>query len=413
VAYSNGARVELTGQSIELEERLRPITDEMNSYPLRVNRETWLVNTASAEEEAALLIDYCRQLTHDCTFRPNSPGDCAKALFTVKGIKPPRLSKVTKRPLTDKDTLTELIHEGVPLAGGICDARSAITCRGQLRAWRKYAEAGQVQTVWNSLGCPHGRYTSENPSLTNRIQPIRETIEPDPGYSFLSLDLSQAEYCTWASLSGDLVLGQSFIDGEDFHTVTAAAVKELVPSWDFHGEEPRQAGKTLNFALLYQMTEFTLSRRLGCSLETAGTISKAYFRRAKTASRHLKRVLAVAKERGYVETYYGRRRYCSDYQNGISDRDAHEVEKTLVNHYIAGSTAEFLKWKSVYVHEALRQAGLTNADVRLSLNIFDEAIWQVRDDLLDEVRATIEPIWFRKETGFLPFRAEVKIGKSW
>jgi len=410
MAYSNNARIELTGQSRILEERLIPITAELNEKSLRVNPITWKVKLEEAEEEAALSIDFCRQMAHNGTFRPNSSADCAKALYH-NGTKP-RLSK-TGKPLTDRDTLTELAYEGSALAGGIIDARSDISRRSQLRAWKPFALQGFVQSVWNSLGTPHGRYTSEAPSLTNRIIPIRETIEADPGHSFMSLDLSQAEYCTWASLSGDLLLGQSFIDGEDFHSTTAVAVKELVPSWDFHGEEPRQAGKTLNFALLYQMTEFTLSRRLGCSLETAGTISKAYFQRARTASRHLKRVLEMAKERGYVETYYGRRRYCSEYQSGVSGRDAHEIEKTLVNHYIAGSTAEFLKWKSVYAHEALRQAGFTNVDVWLSLNMFDEAIWQVRDDLLDEVRAIIEPIWFRKEKGFLPFRAETKIGKTW
>jgi DNA polymerase-1 len=413
VAYSNGARVELTGPSVELEERLRPITDEMNRHPLRVNRETWLVNTASAEEEAALLIDYCRQLTHDCTFRPNSSADCAKALFTAKGIKPQRLSKVTKRPLTDKDTLTELIHEGVPLAGGICDARSAITCRGQLRAWRKYAEAGQVQSTWNSLGAPHGRYTSELPSLTNRIVPIRETIEPDEGFSFLSLDLSQAEYVVWASLSGDLNLGTAFLEGKDFHSEMARAVRETVPSWDLNGVPERAAGKVLNFALLYQMGEYALARKLGCPTEIAKQIIEAYFAKAPTALSYIKRSLHAARKNGYVSTFYGRRRYCPEYQNGIGGREAHEIEKTLWNHICAGTSAEFLKGKQVKVWETLRQMGLAEADVRLSLNVFDECVFHVRDSLLKEVREITEEVWRRKEPGFLPFGTEIKTGKNW
>jgi len=411
--YSGNPRIVLTRESAELEKRLEPITAEMNAHALRVNKRTWERNLEEAETEAALLIDYCRQLSNDYSFRPNSPADCARVLFAEKGTKAPKLSKISGRPITDRDTLTELIHEGVPLAGGICDARSAITCRGQLRAWRKYAEAGQVQTFWNSLGQPHGRYTSELPSLTNRIVPIRETIEPDQGFSFLSLDLSQAEYVVWASLSGDLNLGAAFLEGKDFHTEMARAVRETVPSWDLNGVPERDAGKVLNFALLYQMGEFALARKLGCPTEVARQIIEAYFAKAPTALSYIKRSLHAAKKNGYVQTFFGRRRYCPEYQNGIGGREAHEIEKTLWNHICAGTSAEFLKWKTVWVYEALRAERVPTTAARLSLNIFDEAIYQVRDDLLEEVRAIIEPIWFRKERGFLPFKAQIKIGKTW
>ena len=413
MAYSNDAKVELTRESAELEARLEPVTAEMNEKPLRVNLQTWQHNLEEAETEADLSIDFCRQMAHDGSFRPNSSADCARVLYP-NGTKPLRVSKATRRPLTDKDTLAELAHEGISLAAGIIDARSDISRRGQLRAWKPFAQLGFVQSTWNSMGCPHGRYTSEGPSLTNRIVPIRETIEPDEGFSFLSLDLSQAELVTWASLSGDLTLGEDFLEGRDFHLETAKAIKELVPGWDLRGQELRDAGKTINFALLYQMTEFTLARKLGCPPEIAAQIFKAYFQRAKTATRYIQRVLSVAKETGFVQTFYGRRRYCPpDFQNGISEREAHEVEKTLWSHVNAGSAAEYLKWKTVWIYEALRAAHVPASSARLSLNVFDEAIWQVRDDLLDEVRAIIEPIWFRKEKGFLPFRAEVKIGKSW
>ena len=262
------------------------------------------------------------------------------------------------------------------------------------------------------MGQPHGRYTSESPSLTNRIVPIRATVEPDPGFSFLSMDLSQAELVTWASLSGDLTLGEDFLEGRDFHLETAKAIKAVVPGWDLRGQELRDAGKTINFALLYRMTEFTLARKLGCPLPVATQIFKAYFRRAKTATRFIERVLNVAQERGFAETYYGRRRYC-DFQNGLRETEVHELGKTLWSHVNCGTAAEYLKWKTVWVYEALRAERVPTTAVRLSLNIFDEAIYQVRDDLLDEVRTIIEPIWFRKERGFLPFKAQIKIGKTW
>ncbi|SRR6266404_3015250 len=413
MTYSNGARVELTGLSVELEDRIKPITDEMNAKPLRVNRKTWEKNIKAAEEEVDILLDFCRQLAHDSSFRPNSPADCAQVLFTKKGIKPPRISKVTGRPSTDADTLTELAYQGISLAGGILDARSGISQLGQLKKWKSYADYGCVQTLWNSLGAPHGRYTSQNPSLTNRIPAIRETIEPDPGFSFLSLDLAQAEFITWVSLSGDLTLGEAFLAGKDFHEETAASIKEIVPSWNLNGHQPREAGKTLNFAILYQMTEWALAMKLGCSVETAAEIIKAYYARAKTASRYIDKTLALAKRTGYVQTYYGRRRYCHEYQNGLSDREAHEWEKSLWNHVCAGTSAEIVKWKTVRIWEALRQFGFTPNQVRVSLNVFDEAIFMVRDDLLPEVGEIVSEIWKRKEVGFLQFNSDVKIGKTW
>jgi DNA polymerase-1 len=413
MAYSNGARVELLRESAELEERLKPITAEMNGHPLRVNTLTWVVNRESAEESAHFLIDFCRYLADDDWFRPNSTADCGKALFTNRGLKPSRLSKKSGRPLTDKDTLAELANSGDNLAPVIIDARSAITRWGQLKAWRPYAEEGFVQTKWDSLGCPHGRYTSDGPCLNNRIVPIRDTIEADDGYSFLSLDLSQCEYATWASLSGDLNLSRYFREGRDFHSEMAHDVMEMVPGWDLHGQDPRQCGKTLNFAILYKMQVHTLARKLGCSTEVADRIQKAYFGRAETGVRYIERVLEKAKRDGFVETFFGRRRYCPELQNGISEREQHEIEKTCWNHVCAGSAAELLKWKQVKGWELLRKLDYTADHVRLVIQNYDECIWMVRNDVLVDVQLALESVWATKERGFLPLGFGVKSGRTW
>jgi DNA polymerase-1 len=412
-SYSNNARIELTRESLALEDRLKPITAELNEKPLRVNKLTWLVNTEAAEESANFLIDFCRYLADDDWFRPNSTADCVKALFTNRGFAPKKISKKTGSPLTDKDVLSELANGGDALAGTIIDARSAISRWGQLKAWRPFAEAGFVQSTWDSLGTPHGRYTSDAPCLNNRIIPIRETIEPDDGYSFLSFDLSQSEYVTWASLSGDLILGEAFLEGKDFHSEMARLVREAVPAWDLHGETERQAGKTLNFCILYLMQPHTLARKLGCQVEVASRIIGAYYKRAKAARRYIQRVLQRAKEVGYVETFYGRRRYCPEFQTANGDRESHEVAKTLWSHVNAGTAAEYLKFKQAKVWSALRQSGFTPDDVRLSIQMYDQLVWHCRDELLQEVRAITEEVWFEKERGFLPFKADVKIGKTW
>jgi hypothetical protein len=112
------AFIELTRESVILESRLKPITAELNAFPLRVNKKTWQRNLEAAEENTSLLTEYCRYLTKDNRFRPNSPADCLRALHACDPKK--RLTK------TDKDTLSVLATEGDLLAGTIIDARSAL-----------------------------------------------------------------------------------------------------------------------------------------------------------------------------------------------------------------------------------------------------------------------------------------------
>jgi DNA polymerase I-like protein with 3'-5' exonuclease and polymerase domains len=396
--YSNAAQIELTRESAELERRLVPITAELNAFPLRVNKARWQENYDEAQYIAGSLTQYCQYLAQDDTFRANSPADCRRAL----GIE-----------TSDKDTLTALANTGIALAEATLDARSAIACLSQLRKWGSIASFGAVQPVWNSLGTPHGRYTSERPCLNNRIRPIRQTIEPDSGYSFLSMDLSQAEYVTWASLSGDLILSELFLSGQDFHTAMAELVLTLVPDWDLRGAEPRQAGKTLNFSILYLMMPFTLANKLGCDVAVARKIIKTYYKRARGGIKYIHRVLSDAHELGFVETHFGRRRYCGEYQNGAGEREKHEIEKTLWSHHNAGTAAELVKGKQTAIWEALRGEGFTDSQVRLSLNMYDQLVWSVRDDLISDVQSIVNEIWNRRVKGFLPFRSRIAIGKTW
>jgi len=390
------ALTELTGQSAEIEERIRPITSELNAHSLRVNAKTWAKNLEKAQEAAELNTAYCRQLAGDDAFRPNSSAECRHFLQTKE---------------TDADALTALFHDGNLLAGAVVNCRSAISRLSQVRSWQTYALLGSVNAYWDSLGCPHGRYTSELPSLNNRIDLIRETIEPDPGHSFLSLDLNAAEYCVWASLSQDPTLCGAFRDGLDFHTTMAEAVKALVLSWC--PEDLRAAGKTLNYSILYLMGSYALSRRLGCSQELANQIIDTYHSKAPVATAYITDQLARAEHLGFAETHFGRRRFCPEYQTTQTKHAAHESEKTLFNHVIAGTSAEIVKTKQICIWDGLRKAGFTQVHSRLSIQTYDGLVWTVRDDCLEEVRQLTEELWSLPEEGFLNFRSTVKVGKTW
>src|SRR5208282_5223237 len=395
--YSNGARVELTGQSQLLEQRLIPSTIEANTFPLRVNHTTWLRNFQKAEQEANDLSEYCRYLAGDDNFRANSPADCRKVL-NVKS--------------SDADTLTALFNAGSELAGAVLDARSAISHWSQLRKWEKPALLGWVSPRWDSLGCPHGRYTSEAPCLNNRVRGIRETIEPQPGFTFLSLDVKQAEYVTWASLSHDSNLCELFLSGKDFHEEMAAFVQSLVSSWN--PENLRQAGKTLNFSILYKMKPHTLAAKLGCSHRIARSIIRAYYKRASQGIKYSRKLLLQVRDQGFVDTFFGRRRFAFRYQDDSGDkREHHEIEKTLWSHHIAGTAAELVKLRQADIHDALRREGLSSDDVRLSIQMYDQLIYSIKDELSDQIQPFIVNLWNKQEPGFLPFRSTIKTGKTW
>jgi DNA polymerase-1 len=161
------------------------------------------------------------------------------------------------------------------------------------------------------------------------------------------------------------------------------------------------------------MKPHTLARKLGCSVEIAAKIIKAFYARAPRASAYIDHTLAIAEELGFAETHYGRRRYCPEYQSPIAKREDHEIEKTLWNHVVAGTAAEVLKWKQVKVWEFLRHIGYMPNQVRLCLQMFDELIFAVEDTVIEEVCDLAEGIMRTPEPGFLPFKVGVKLGKTW
>lgn len=395
--YSNNARVELHRESRDLEERMVPIVAEMNAFPLVVSYAAWVQNFEKANRIVENLVEYCRYLSGSEDFRPNSRADVKKALGCEA---------------TDKDSLQSLAVQGSDLAETVLIARSAISCLSQLRKWEAVARLGTVQPLWNSLGCPHGRFTSETPCLTNRIPSIRETIQPEPGFTFLGTDYSQCEYSVWASLSHDTALSEIFLAGRDLHVEMATLISSLIPDWD-PGEDLRQAGKTLNFSILYRMRPHTMSIKLGCSLATAKKIMKIYFSKARVGMKYIHHVLNQARELGWVETHYGRRRYCFDYQSSTGDREIHEQEKTIWSHHNAGSAAELVKWRMVETWGTLRGAGFTADHVRLSINLFDGLVWSIRTDLLAEIKPIITSIWNETTPGFLPMRSTITTGGDW
>jgi DNA polymerase I-like protein with 3'-5' exonuclease and polymerase domains len=405
-----GVRIPEGTTSWRIEKAIEASTAEMNSTPLKVNHETWKHHHSHFSLLFSQKEEECRFLTQISDFRPNAAADCVDYLqkrgfqFTRKG----KSGAFT----CDKNTLAAAAALGIGEANVIIEAREALTKLGQVESWRPFAEAGEVQATWNPLGTPMGRYSCDSPNLQNRITEIRETVEARDGYQLISLDLGQAEYVTWASLSGDPILSQSFIDGTDFHAKMASEVLCHVPEFNLRDEPIRQFGKTLNFALLYLMTDFALAGQLHCSVETARKLIAVYEARADVAVLYRNELLKKAAANGYVSTHFGRTRFMPELQSARTRTERHTVNKTAWHHHNAGTGAELLKIRQAKVSSALRKEYATT-DVRFALQMHDEIILECRTELVDKVRATALERFSQPTPGFLPFRIDCRVGKDW
>lgn len=394
--------------SARLEHELQPVTDEMNHTPLKVNRDTWQRNLQTATEKLAELERSCHQLA-GTNFRPNATADCV-VIFAKRGRHPRQTS--TGRASISKELLQEWAHDGDDLAAEVIKAREARTRLSQLEAWQPYAAAGSVQCQWNQLGTPHGRYSCEEPNLQNRINEIRETIEAAEGYQLISFDLGQAEYVTWASLSNDPILGAAFRAGKDFHLTMWREIEAVLSLASTLPGDPRDNGKTINFALLYLMQYWTLARRLGIDNETAKQLLQAYRNRAPTAAAYMDNYTAAAQKTGVTRTYFGRQRELPELCTAHGPK-LHEVTKTAWHHHNAGTAAELLKIKQLKAWKALRRNHLSQDTVRFALQMHDEIILQVRTEDAATVTDLVMDVFNQPVPGFLPFKIDCRAGRNW
>jgi len=387
---------------------LQKSTAELNAYPLKVNRETWSKNLSAATIAYGDARSECAEIVGKLDFNPGSGKHCAAAFrargHTIGKTKTGRLS-------IPKERLQGIALSGDELGTKVMVARNLRSRLSQLEKWQIYADAGQVQPNWKQEGQPHGRYSSEEPCIHNRVVEIRETIEAREGKVFLSLDLGQAEYVTWASLSEDPLLTSLFTNGQDLHQRMWEEILEEVPDLSIKGGDPRQYGKEINFAQLYMMTVGTLAGKLGVDHDTAARINAAWKARAPKAVEYRSMVLDRAWQNSYVRTKFGRTRRVPDPRR-LRHAARFQVEKTTWHHHNAGTAAEIVKAKQVKVWKVLRKRW-TPDQARIVMNMYDELILEVDICLFPEVSGVTQEAFSAPMKGFLDFAVDVRGGSNW
>ncbi|HXM37806.1 MAG TPA: DNA polymerase I [Gemmatimonadales bacterium] len=275
------------------------------------------------------------------------------------------------------------------------------------------AETGRVHSSFNQTGAATGRLSSSDPNLQNipvrtpRGGEIRRAFVAPPGHLLLTADYSQVELRLLAHLSGDPAFVAAFERGGDIHRQTAAAIFG-VPEPAVTAEM-RARAKTINFATIYGQGPFALSRQLGITQDQAKAFIKQYFERFSGVRAWLDRTVEEARQRGFVETLFGRRRYIPELRDKNFNIRAFG-ERTATNSPLQGSAADLIKIAMIRIHAALQQAQL---GAKMILQVHDELVFEIPDREQTAAGALVKREMEEVTRLRVPLVVSIGAGKDW
>ncbi|MCC6652971.1 MAG: DNA polymerase I [Candidatus Eisenbacteria bacterium] len=269
---------------------------------------------------------------------------------------------------------------------------------------------GRVHTTFEQTGAATGRLSSWNPNLQNIPmrtplgRAIRRAFVAKPGHVLVGADYSQIELRVMAHLSGDPQLGEAFASGEDIHSSTARRIFKI------EGDVPpelRSRAKVVNFGVMYGMGARSLAQQMGIELKEAKEFIEGYFSVYSGVRTFLDRTVAEARERGYVETLLGRRRWLPQLRGGGLERSI--AERAAINTPIQGSAADLVKLAMLRVQYALPR----HAGARLLLQVHDELLLECRAGMAPEVAEMVRREMEGCYALSVPLTVSAGIGATW
>lgn len=347
-------------------------------------------------------------------FNLASPKQLQEILFDELQL--PVLKKTPKgAPSTNEEVLQELALD-YPLPKLLIEHRSLSKLKGtytdRLPGDCDPAD-GRVHTSFHQAVTSTGRLSSSDPNLQNipirteEGRRIRKAFIAPDCWSVMAADYSQIELRIMAHLSGDKSLVDAFARGDDIHRATAAEVFDLEPM--FVTDEQRRRAKAINFGLIYGMSAFGLGRQLGIERAEAAAYIDRYFERYPGVRHYMDSTRAMAHEKGYVETVFGRRLTLPDiHARQVPVRQA--AERAAINAPMQGTAADIIKRAMLRVHQAL---ATSNLGCHLLLQVHDELVFEVRDRDLDPARQLIRLEMEAAAELSVPLVVDIGSGESW
>ena len=272
---------------------------------------------------------------------------------------------------------------------------------------------GRVHTNYAQAVAVTGRLASNDPNLQNipvrtaEGRRIREAFIASPGHRIVSADYSQIELRIMAHISGDASLLRAFSQGEDIHRATAAEVFGVTPL-EVNSDQ-RRIAKVINFGLIYGMSAFGLASNLGITRDAAKLYIDRYFARYPGVAQYMEDTRATAKEKGYVETVFGRRLWLPEINGGNGPR-RQAAERAAINAPMQGTAADLIKLSMIAVDGWLTRDQLAS---RMIMQVHDELVLEVPEGELSLVREKLPEMMCGVAKLKVPLVAEVGAGANW
>ncbi len=403
----------LTKVAFEIEFPLAPVLEDMEREGISVDRSA--LNLIS-NDLLILLVNYTSTIYKSAgrEFNINSPQQLQKILFDELKL---ATGKKTKTGFsTDAHSLEVLRgeHEIIDL---ILDYRQISKLKST------YADAlpnlikpqtGRIHTSFNQTVASTGRLSSNDPNLQNipirteKGKEIRKAFVPrNKDYVLLSADYSQIELRILASICGDEGLTKAFKHGEDIHRSTAALVFMVKPE-DVTPDMRRKA-KEVNFGILYGIGPFGLKTRLGVTQTHAKEIIDTYFNTFKRVKNFMDDSVLRAREKGYAETLYGRRRFLRNINS--SNRVVRQFEERVaINMPIQGTAADMIKLAMINIHKELTRR---KTKTKMVLQVHDELLFDAHKDEVEELKPVIKELMENALLMNVPIIVEIGTGDNW
>ncbi len=360
-------------------------------------------------------IDDCEKLIFsysDGPFNINSTKQLGELLFEKLGLPPVKKTKTGYS--TNADVLEKLKNKH-PIIPAIMDYRMLTKLKSTYADGliKEICEDGRIRTTFQNLVTATGRLSSTEPNLqnipvrTDLGAEIRRMFIPQPGYVLVDADYSQIELRVLAHIAGDLAMQEAFRSGMDVHTVTASQVFD-VPVDSVTALQRRHA-KAVNFGIVYGISEFSLAEDIGVSRYEAKEYIENYLNNYRGVRDYMKQVVTEAREIGYTQTMYGRRRYIPELKSSnFNIRQG--AERIALNTPIQGTAADLIKLAMIRVDAALTKR---YPEAKLLLQVHDELIVECPEEIAPQVAELISTQMEQVAQLQIPLLAEAKWGKSW
>ena len=346
------------------------------------------------------------------TFNINSTKQLGELLFEKLGLPP---VKKTKTGYSTNADVLEKLKDKHPIIPAIMDYRMLTKLKSTYAdgLMKEIQEDGRIHTTFQNLVTATGRLSSTEPNLqnipvrTDLGAEIRKMFVPKPGCVLVDADYSQIELRVLAHIADDKTMQKAFCDHVDIHTATASQVfgvpvEEVTPL-------QRRHAKAVNFGIVYGISEFSLAEDIGVSRYEAREYIDNYLNNYRGVKAYMQQVVADAREKGFTETLYGRRRYIPELKSSnFNIRSG--AERIALNTPIQGTAADIIKIAMIRVENALKEH---YPEAKLLLQVHDELIVECPEEIASDVAALVSREMENVAHLSVPLTAEAKFGKSW